>query len=80
MSWHDRYTPKYWDHERDLRKHDFDPLPAHRFDLHIPTAVEIAAQVKITPNILTCAKMIEAYADARAEQGRLDAVAAGAGA
>lgn len=30
MSWHDRYSPEYHDHQRDLRKADWrpgDPMP-----------------------------------------------------
>lgn len=64
-----------FDHERDLRKHD--PRPTDRLAVQIPTAVDVAALVKQV-GITDGANLIEAYADAKAAQGRLDAVAAGA--
>ena len=80
MSYFDRYTDAHWDHERDLRKHETPSRlrPAHRLDVTIPTAVEVAALVKGMKNLTEAAALIEQYADAKAAAVRLDAVAAGA--
>lgn len=79
-SYFDRYTDSHWDHERDLRKHDTPSRhqPAHRLDTPISPAVEVAMAVKAMKNIAEAAKLIEQYADTRAAERRLEAVAAGA--
>ena len=52
--------------------------PADRLTIQIPTAVEVAATVMMMKNITEAAALIEQYADAKAAEQRLDAVAAGA--
>lgn len=76
MSWR-HPTEQDWDHKRDLRKHD--PLPA-RFDIPLSTAMDIVVLVKAMDNYTDAAALIERYADGKAAQTRLDAVAAGANA
>jgi hypothetical protein len=81
MSYFDRrYTPEYWDHERDLRKHDTPSRhrPAHRFDRPISTALDIAVCVRAMDNLQAAAELIERYVAAKAQEQRLDAIAAGA--
>lgn len=63
------------DRERDYRKHE--PRPA-RFDAPLSTAMDIVTLVKAMPNYAEAAALIERYADGKAAQQRLDAVAAGA--
>lgn len=78
MSIHDRrYTPEYWDHERDLRKHDSLP---HRVDRKISTAIDIVLLVRVMDSIEDAAALIDLYAENRASEARMAAVAAGAGA
>ncbi|MDI3563532.1 hypothetical protein [Bradyrhizobium sp. Arg816] len=78
MSYHTRrYTAEYWDHRRDERKHDSLP---HRLDRNISTAIDIVLLVRLMDNIENAAALIDLYADSKAEQRRLEAVAAGAGA
>lgn len=52
--------------------------PADRLTPQIPTAIEVAALVKGMKNITEAAALIEQYADAKAAEQRLEAVAAGA--
>jgi hypothetical protein len=81
MSYFDRrYTPEYWDHERDLRKHEPRPTdrPVHRFDRPISTAMDIAVCVRAMDNLQAAAELIERYFAAKAQEQRLDAIAAGA--
>jgi hypothetical protein len=66
-----------WDHARDLRKHDTDPLPI-RLAPDISPAMQIAILVKGEKNYELAAALIDAYADDKAAQQRLEAVAAGA--
>ena len=63
-----RYTDEYWDHLRDLRKHDFPSLKP------VATAVEIAALVKQLPNITDAANLIEQYAQTVAAGARLEGI------
>lgn len=63
------------DHYRDERKHDTLP---HRLDPLFSLAMDVAIAVKDAPNLHVAAGLIDAYADAKAAQQRLDAVAAGA--
>jgi hypothetical protein len=80
MSYFDRFTPEYWDHERDLRKHDTPSRhqPAHRLDTAIPTAVDIAVLVRNpTVKLTDAADLIEQYARAMASEARLDGMVEG---
>lgn len=52
--------------------------PVDRLTPQIPTAIEVAATVKIMKNLTEAAALIEQYAAAKAAERRLDAVAAGA--
>jgi hypothetical protein len=52
--------------------------PGHRFDMQIPTAVDVAATVMTMKNVIEAAKLIEQYAADKASEQRLEAVAAGA--
>jgi len=75
-NWFDRrYNDAHWDHERDLRKHDFDPHPPLP---PISTAMDIALCVRGMDNLPAAAALIEQYAATKAAADRLDAVAAGA--
>jgi len=64
-----------FDHDYDLRKHD---RPAHRFDRPISTALDIAICVRAMDNLQAAAELIERYVAAKAQEQRLDAIAAGA--
>ena len=75
-SYFDRFTPEYYDHERDLRKHE--RRPTDRLTPQISPAVEVAIAVKGMKNITEAAALIEQYAATKAAADRLDAVAAGA--
>jgi hypothetical protein len=78
MSWHTRrYTAAHHDHERDLRKHDSLP---HRVDRKVDTAIDIVLLIRLMDDVEAAAGLIDAYADAKASERRLEAVAAGAGA
>lgn len=72
-----RYTAAYWDHRRDERKHDSLP---HRVDRQISTAIDIVLLIRVMDDVEAAAALIDLYADNRASEARLDAVAAGAGA
>jgi hypothetical protein len=66
MSWHDRHPSAYdQEHERELRKHDFEPLP-HRLDRQISTAEDIALCVRALRNLAEGAALIEQYAQMKA--------------
>jgi hypothetical protein len=80
MGYYDRYTDAYWDHERDLRKHDTPSRhkPAHRLDRPISTAIDIAVCVRAMDDLQAAADLIELYVAAKAQEQRLDAIAAGA--
>jgi hypothetical protein len=52
--------------------------PVDRLTPQIPTAIEVAATVKIMKNLTEAAALIEQYAAAKAAEQRLEAVAAGA--
>lgn len=71
-------TAEYYDHLRDLRKHDPRPgekdFPA-RLDKPLTTAMDIVVLVKQLPNYSDCERLIEQYAgmvaaDARVEETR----------
>lgn len=81
-NWHNRrYTDSYWDHRRDELKTEPRPgdrdFPA-RLDQPLSTAMDIVLLVKEMTNYADAAALIERYADGKAAQTRLDAVAAGA--
>lgn len=83
-NWFDRrYTADHWDHERDLRKHEprpsdkLPPVPLYAQSPRVSGALEVAVLVKAVP-LQAAADLIEAYADAKAAEQRLEAVAAGA--
>lgn len=78
MAWR-HPTEADWDHARDLRKHDTDPLPA-RMQVPLSTAMDVVVLVKRMDNYAEAAALIERYAAGKAAQTRLDAVAAGANA
>lgn len=80
-NWFDRrYNDAHWDHQRDLRKHDFDPAePApRRSSPPISTAMDIVLCVRGMDDIQAAAALVEHYAASKAAADRLDAVAAGA--
>lgn len=79
-SYFDRYTDRYWDHERDLRKHDTPSRhrPTDRFDRPISTALDIAICVRGMDDLQAAAELIDRYVAAKAQEQRLDAIAAGA--
>jgi hypothetical protein len=52
--------------------------PVDRLTIAIPTAVEVAATVMMMKNPIEAAALIDQYADAKAAEQRLEAVAAGA--
>ena len=71
----DRFTQEQrFDHARDLRKHDTDPLPLR---LITPTsrALDIAVLVQGMKNPTKAADLIEQYAQTVAAEARLQAVA-----
>jgi len=72
-----RYTAEYWDHRRDERKHDSLP---HRLDRKISTAIDIVLLVRLMDNVEDAAALIDLYAASRADEARMEAVRAGAGA
>ena len=79
MSWR-HPTEADWDRERDYRKHEprpSDPLPA-RFQTPLSTAMDIVVLVKAMPNYAEAAALIERFAEGKAAEQRLEAVAAGA--
>lgn len=78
MGWHSRDEDSRADYERDLAKHDFDPLPA-RLAPKVTLAEQVAIAVKNTDNLKICGRLIEAYRDSENAKERLEAVAAGAG-
>jgi hypothetical protein len=61
------------DHDRDLRKHDTDPLPL-RLQPVVPDALAIALLVKGLANVADAASLIEQYAQTVASQARLEGV------
>jgi hypothetical protein len=61
-----------WDHARDLRKHDTDPLPA-RMQVPLATALEVAVMVKGLKNIRDAEKLVEQYAQTVAAEAALQA-------
>ena len=63
------------DHDRDLRKHDTLP---HRLDRPLCTAMDIVLCVRAMKNLQDAAWLVEQYADTKASEQRMDAVAAGA--
>jgi hypothetical protein len=65
-----RYSAEHWDHERDLRKHDFPTIA--RLEPEISPAQHVAILVKNTSNIQHAADLIEAYARDRAAARVLD--------
>lgn len=70
-----KYSDAYWDHERDLRKHDFDtevPLCAQSAPFKTAMEVAILAQAVSLPQ---AAELIEAYARAEAAGARVEATA-----
>lgn len=81
MGWNRRDEDWQADRYRDERKHEPRPgdkdFPA-RFDAPLSTAMDIVVLVKEMPNYADAAALIERYADGKAAQQRLDAVAAGA--
>ena len=83
MSYHDRFTDNYREHERDLR-HDepraSDPIPLRFQPKPLSTAHDVAILVRNLKSVDDAAALIERYADAKAAEQRLDAVAAGANA
>jgi len=72
-----RYGDAHWDHQRDLRKHDSLP---HRVDRKTSTAIDIVMLIRVMDDVEAAADLIDAYADNKASERRLEAVAAGAGA
>jgi hypothetical protein len=52
--------------------------PVDRLAIPIPTAVEVAATIMMMKNLIEAAALIDQYADAKAAEQRLEAVAAGA--
>lgn len=63
------------DHFIDERKHDWRPgdKPAHRLDVPIPPAVEIALLVRNpTVSLTRAADLIESYANTKALEGQLE--------
>lgn len=64
------------DHYRDHAKHDDTP-PLYAQSPRVSGALEVAILVKAVP-LQAAADLIEAYADAKAAEQRLEAVAAGA--
>ena len=73
------WTERNWDHERDLRKHDFRPgdEPPLSCQAKPTTAIETVCLIRMVGTDLAV-ELLEAYADAKAAAVRLDAVAAGA--
>lgn len=68
-----RYTQEQrWDHDRDLRKHEW--RPGDRLDVPICGALEVALLVKGLKNIDDAGKLIEQYAQTVASEARLQAV------
>lgn len=68
----------YWDHVRDYRKHDTDPLPLRLQPKPLSTAMDVAILVRALDNIEQAAALIEQFVNTKAAEQRLDAVAAGA--
>ena len=65
------------DHYRDLAKHDDTP-PLYAQSAPLSTAMDIALCVRNMKNVQDAAALIERFVDAKAQEQRLDAVAAGA--
>ncbi|HEX7881934.1 MAG TPA: hypothetical protein VF499_04260 [Afipia sp.] len=83
MSYHDRFTDNYREHERELRRDEFrpgDPIPLRFQPKPLSTAHDVAILVRNLKNVDDAAALIDRYADAKAAEQRLDAVAAGANA
>lgn len=70
------------DHERDHRKNfiedDAGPIALRLQPRLLSTAMDVALIVRGLSNLQEAGKLIDAYADAKAAEIRLDAVAAGA--
>ena len=82
-NWHDRYTPEYREHERELRKHEPRPgerdyVPLHAQSAPLSTAMDIALCVRGMKNLQDAAALIDRYVEAKAAEQRLEAVSAGA--
>lgn len=75
MSYHDRFTDNYREHERELRRDAPRPgdkdFPA-RFDKPLTTAMDIVVLVKRLPNYSECEQLIEQYAGMVASIARAD--------
>ena len=73
-------TAEYYDHQRDLRKHDWRPGDEPPLSVQLKTAttaLETVCLIRAVDNDLAV-ELLEAYADAKAAAIRLEAVAAGA--
>lgn len=75
MGWHHRDEDWRADHDRDMRD---DPIPLRFQPKPLSTAHDVAIIVRNLKNLDDAAALIERYADAKAAEGRLEAIAAGA--
>lgn len=73
MGWSKSDEESRADHFIDERKHDWRPgdKPAHRLDIPIPTAFDVAALVRLV-DVNIGAQLIEQYAKTCAAEGRLE--------
>jgi len=75
------WTEHDFDHERDHAKNwlpHSDPIPLRLQPRLLSTAMDVALIVRGMSNLYEAGKLIDAYADAKAAEQRLEAVAAGA--
>lgn len=78
-----KYSAEYWDHRRDLAKHEPRPgekdyVPLHAQSAPLSTSMDIAICVRGMKNLQDAAALIDSYVEAKAAEQRLEAVAAGA--
>jgi hypothetical protein len=78
MGWHSRDESERADYEHDQRKNWSPDIPLRLEPSPLSTAMDIALIVRGMTNLVEAAKLIEAYADAKAAATRMDAVRAGA--
>lgn len=68
----DARTEARWDHDRDLRKHDFEPLPLSVQIAPLSTAMDIVLLVRGMSNLKVAADLIDSYANMKAASARLE--------
>lgn len=83
MAWHHPNLDDFdraHDHRKNFIEDETGPVALRLQPKLLSTAMDVALIVRSMTNLYEAGKLIDAYADARAAEKRLDAVAAGANA